>query len=213
MKIGFIGYGSMADALATKWAGAHDLFFGGRSPEKAAALAAVFGAGSGSASQAAAFGDVVVLATHNEAVFEAIELAGGASAFAGKTVLDINNPVSIETFLTTRTDGHSLTEAIAEALPGAQVAKAFNMAQAKVWRREDMTWDGRRLIVPFTADDGAAEATRALIEDTGAKALHVGGNEFAYQLEAAAALVIKQLFGGADPFTVLNVINPADKPI
>lgn len=213
MKIGFIGYGSMADALATKWTGKHALFFGGRSPEKAAVLAGKFDAGSGTAVEAAGFGDVIVLATHNEAVFEAIEQAGGPKSFAGKIVLDINNPISIETFLTTRTDGRSLTQAIADALPGAHVSKAFNMAQAKVWRREDMTWDGRRLVVPFTADEGAAAATKTLIEDIGTEALNVGGNEYAYQLEAAAALVIKQLFAGADPLTVLNVIDPANKAI
>ena len=128
-------------------------------------------------------------------------------------MLDINNPISVDTFLTTRTDGRSLTQAIAEALPGAHVAKAFNMAQAKVWSRKDMTWDGRKLVVPFTADEAAVKATQTLIEDTGAEALNIGGNAYAYQLEAAGALVIKQLFSGADPLTVLNLINPATKPI
>lgn len=213
MKIAFIGTGGMADALATKWTGKHDLFFGGRSPDKAAALVAKFGGGAGDIAQAAAFGDVVVLATHNEAVFDAIAQAGGAAAFAGKLVLDINNPISIETFRTTRTDGRSLTEAIEEALPDAHVAKAFNMASTVVWRRDPMLWDGRPLVVPFTAADGAVAATRRLIEDTGARALHVGDNAYAYQLEAAAALVIKQLFAGADQMTVLTMVNPADKPI
>lgn len=213
MRVSFVGYGSMADALATKWSDQHELFFGGRAPEKAAALAAKFSAHSGSAADATAFGEVVVLATHNTAVFDAIDLAGGASAFAGKIVLDINNPISVDTFLTTRTDGRSLTQAIAEALPGAHLAKAFNMAQAKVWSRKDMTWDGRKLVVPFTADEAAATATQTLIEDTGAEALNIGGNAHAYQLEAAGALIIKQLFSGADPLTVLNLINPATKPI
>ena len=83
MRVSFVGYGSMADALATKWSDKHELFFGGRAPEKAAALAAKFSAHSGSAADATAFGEVVVLATHNAAVFDAIDLAGGASAFEG----------------------------------------------------------------------------------------------------------------------------------
>ncbi|MFL4468481.1 NADPH-dependent F420 reductase [Tateyamaria armeniaca] len=213
MKIAFLGYGNMADALASKWSRKHDVFFGGRSAEKAAALAAKHGGGSGSAAEAAAFGDVIILATHNTAVFDIIEQAGGAAAFTGKVVVDINNPISTETFLTTRTDGRSLTEAIADALPGAHVSKAFNMSQARVWSREDMTWDGRPLVVGFTADDGAAEVTATLVSDTGAQPLLLGGNEFAYQLEAIAAVVIKQLFSGADAMTVMNLINPADKPI
>lgn len=214
MKIGFIGHGSMAGALSSKWKDKHALFFGGRSAERAAAAAAPYGAGGGTAAEAAAFGEVVVLATRHEDVFDAIEAAGGAPAFAGKVVLDINNPVSIETFLPTRTDGRSLTEAIAEALPGAQLAKAFNMAQAKVWSRADMRWDGRVLTVPFTAEGEAAEAAaRTLIEDTGAEPLLIGGHAFAYQLEAGAAMVIKQLFAGGDAMTVLTLVRPERKPI
>ncbi|WP_048308068.1 NAD(P)-binding domain-containing protein [Halomonas sp. PR-M31] len=60
MKIGFVGYGSMAAALASKWAGKHELFFGGRFPEKAAAVAQAYKAGSGSASEAVAFGECSV---------------------------------------------------------------------------------------------------------------------------------------------------------
>ncbi len=214
MKIGFIGHGSMAEALTTKWREKHDVFLGGRSAERAAAVAERLGVAGGASAEAAAFGEVVVLATRHEDVFTAIEAAGGPAAFAGKVVLDINNPVSIETFRNTRTDGRSLTEAIAEALPDAAVAKAFNMAQAKVWSREDMAWDGRVLTVPFTADGEAAEqATRRLIEDVGAEALLIGDSAFAYQLEAAAAMVIKQLFAGADPLTVLTFIRPERKPI
>ncbi len=203
----------MADALASKWATKHDLFFGGRTLEKAAALAEKYGAGSGTAAQAVAFGDAIVLATHNTAVFDIIEQAGGADAFAGKVVIDINNPISTETFLTTRTDGRSLTEALEEALPGAHVAKAFNMAQARVWRREDMTWDGRMLVVPFTANAEATPIAEELVADMGAQPLLLGDNAHAYQLEAMAAVVIKQLFTGADALTVLNLINPADKPL
>ncbi len=213
MKIAFLGYGSMADALASKWAGKHDLFFGGRNPGKAGVLAEKYGAASGTASDAAAFGEVIVLATHNTAVFDIIEQAGGPSAFNGKVVIDINNPISVETFLTTRTDGRSLTEALAEALPAANLSKAFNMSQARVWSREHMTWDGRPLVVPFTASTGAAEATRQLVADSGAQPLLLGDNAHAYQLEAMAAVVIKQLLNGADAMTVINLINPADKPI
>ena len=203
----------MADALASKWTTKHDVFFGGRTLEKAATIAAKYGAGSGTAAEAAAFGDVIILATHNTAAFDIIEQAGGAAAFAGKAVIDINNPISIETFLTTRADGRSLTEALADALAEAHLAKAFNMAQARVWSREDMTWDGRPLVVPFTADTNAVDVAKTLVADTGAQPLHLGGNEYAYQLEAMAAIVIKQLLTGADAMTVVNIINPADKPI
>ena len=64
MKIAFIGYGSMAQALSKRWAARHELFIGGRNAERAAELAAeVDAAGSGSVADAVNFGDVVVIAT------------------------------------------------------------------------------------------------------------------------------------------------------
>ncbi|MDJ0944481.1 MAG: NAD(P)-binding domain-containing protein [Kiloniellales bacterium] len=213
MKIGFIGAGGMAKALAGKWAGKHEVMLSGRTPERAREAAAAVGAQAGTAAEAAAFGDVVVLATRSEDVFDAIQAAGGADTFRGKVVVDINNPIDTDEFLTTRTDGRSLTEAIADALPGAHLGKAFNMAQVAVWEDPDMTYDGRRMVTLYTADEGASAAIAELIADVGAEPLHLGSNAHAYQLEAAAAMVIKFLFAGADPHTIFNFIRPETKPI
>lgn len=213
MKIGFIGSGGMAKALAGKWNSNHQVMLSGRNADKTAAAAAEVGARAGTAAEAAAFGDVVVLATRWEDVFSGIENAGGASAFTGKIVVDINNPVSIETFLTTRDDTRSLTQAIADHLPGAHVGKAFNMAQVAVWEDADMTYDGRQMVTLYTADDAADAIISQLITDVGAAPLRLGGNEHAYQLEAAAAIVIKFLFAGRDPQTILNFIQPEVKTI
>lgn len=208
MKIGIIGSGGMAKALAGKWAGKHEVMLSGRNPDKANAVAAEIGARAGSAEEAAAFGDVVVLATRWEDTFGGIDSAGGPSAFAGKVVIDINNPVSIETFLTTRNDDRSLTQAISDHLPDAHVGKAFNMAQVAVWEDTDMTYDGRRMVTLYTADAGADDTIAQLIRDVGADPLRLGGNEHAYQLEAAAAIVIKFLFAGRNPQTIFNFIQP-----
>ncbi len=213
MKIGFVGAGGMAKALASKWTGTHEIMLSGRSAEKTTAAAASVGSASGTAAEAVEFADVVVLATRWEDVFDAIESAGGPAAFEGKIVIDINNPVSIETFLTTRTDGRSLTEAIADALPGAHVGKAFNMAQVAVWADPDMTYDGRQMVTLYTSDDQADPAISQLIADVGAEPLRLGDNRHAYQLEAAAAMVIKFLFAGGDAHTVFNFIRPETKAI
>ena len=211
MKIGIVGAGGMAKALAGKWRRSHQVMLSGRDPEKTKQAAETVGAAAGTAAEATAFGDVVVLATRWQDVFSGIESAGGPEAFSGKVVIDINNPVDIETFRTTRTDGRSLTEAIADALPGAHVGKAFNMAQVAVWEDPDMTYDGRQMVVLFTADDGAADVIARLISDVGAEPLKLGGNAHAYQLEAAAAIVIKFLFAGRDPKTIFNFIQPEVK--
>ncbi len=213
MKIGFVGAGGMAKALAGKWAGKHDVMLSGRNLEKTLAVAEAVDARGGTAEEAVAFGDVVVLATRWEDVFEAIEAAGGASAFDGKVVIDINNPVNIETFVTTRDDGRSLTQAISDVLPGASVGKAFNMAQVAVWEDPDKTYDGRQMVTLYTADEGADATISTLIEDVGAEPLKLGNNTHAYQLEAAAAVVIKFLFAGADPRTIFNFIRPETKAI
>lgn len=213
MKIGVIGAGGMAKALAGKWRDKHQVMLSGRDRVKTREAADAVGVQSGTAAEAAAHGDVIVLATRWEDVFDAIESAGGKEAFAGKIVIDINNPVSIETFLTTRTDGRSLTEALADALPDARVGKAFNMAQVAVWADSSMTYDGRQMVTLYTADDVADKVIATLIADVGAEPLRLGGNEHAYQLEAAAAIVIKFLFAGRDPQTILNFIQPDVKAV
>jgi len=213
MKIGFIGYGSMARALAGHWARTHDVMVSGRDLDKAAETAEALGVRAGRVAEAAAFAEVLVLTTHHSAVFDAIELAGGADAFAGKTVIDINNPVSTETLTTTRPDGRSLTQAIADALPGASVGKAFNMAQARVWADPDKTFDGRQMVTLYTADADAGATIADLIAEVGAAPVRLGGNERAYQLEAAAAIVIRFLFAGGDAHTILNLIQPETKHI
>ncbi|MDJ0627683.1 MAG: NAD(P)-binding domain-containing protein [Rhodobacter sp.] len=213
MKIGFVGAGGMAQALAGKWSGKHEVMLSGRTPDKTRAAAQSVGAKVGTAAEAVAFADVVVLATRSEDVFTAIGTAGGPSAFDGKVVIDINNPITIETFLTTRDDGRSLTQAIAEVLPGAHVGKAFNMAQVAVWEDRDMTYDGRQMVTLYTSDGGADGVIAQLIADVGAEPLRLGDNRHAYQLEAAAAMVIKFLFAGADPHTIFNFIRPETKPI
>ena len=214
MKIGIVGSGAMAQALAGKWCHKHEVMLSGRNLEKASKVASEVGARTGSAAEAVAFGEAVVLATRWDDSLNAIETAGGPPAFAGKVVVDINNPISTETFVTTREDGRSLTEAIAEALPEAEVGKAFNMAQAAVWADPDMTYDGRTMVTLYTADtQRASEVLATLIADVGSEPLKLGGNAHAYQLEAAAAIVIKLLFAGHDRHTILNVIQPESKPV
>lgn len=198
----------MATALAAKWQHGHQLFFAGRNLEKAQAAAGSFNAESGSSREAVEFADVVVLATRNEDVFDAIESAGGATAFAGKTVIDINNPVDIETFTTTMCDGRSLTQAIQGVLPESQIIKAFNTDAASLWRDSDMNYGGTAKVTLYTADTPEATAIGAqLIKDVGSTPLLVGDQRSAYQLEALAAMTIRQLFGSAPSTTTFQYIE------
>ncbi len=224
MKIGFIGYGNMARALAKRWAGTHEVFIGGRNAESATALAReIQASGSGSIADAVEFGDVVVLATPANAVENAIRTGGGAAAFAGKIVIDINNPVSVpggphdnsgDHYLPAIFDEGSLAEHIAALIPEARVVKAFNMCQASVWEMDPPEFNGRKLVALYCGDDSAAKSTLAeLIEHLGCDPVDAGELRYARLLEAAACLVIKFLFSGRDLRTVLNLIQPEVKPI
>ncbi|MEM9598754.1 MAG: NAD(P)-binding domain-containing protein [Acidobacteriota bacterium] len=224
MKIAFIGYGNMARALSGRWAPTHDVFIGGRNAERAAQLCQeVGGVGSGSISEAVHFGEVLILATPAGAVEDAIASGGGSDAFAGKTVIDINNPVNVpggphdnegDHYLPTSFDGKSLAEHIAGLVPGAHVVKAFNMCQAKVWEMDPPVFDGRRLVTLYCGDHGPAKARVAeLIEGIGSEPVDAGELKYSRLLEASAGLVIKFLFSGRDLRTVLNLIQPESKPI
>ena len=224
MKIGIIGYGSMARALSRRWARSHEVFVGGRKAERASALAAeIQAAGSGSVAEAVRFGDVILMATPASAVEDAIQSAGGPDAFAGKVLVDINNPVSVpggshdnpgEHYLPGSFDEGSLAERIAALVPKCHVVKAFNMCQASVWEMDPPTFDGRRLAALYCGDDEAANARVAeLIGDLGCEPVSVGELRYSRLLEAAAAIVIKFLFAGRDARTVLNLIQPESKPV
>lgn len=214
MKIGFIGYGSMAEALASKWVDKHSIFIGGRNLEKAEILARKLGENIefGTESQAASFGEIVVLATPHQAVFEAINAGGGSDALAGKVLLDINNPVETSDFLAKSYDGVSLSEKIAEAVPNGHVVKAFNMCQAKVWEMKSPVFDGNPLVVMYCGDNNQAKDKIAvLIKDVGCEAKDIGDLKYARMLEPAAAIVIKLIFTEHNPYTVLNLRQPEIK--
>lgn len=201
----------MAKALASKWVKKHSIFIGGRNLEKAETLAKSLGENVefGSEAKAADFGEVVVLATPHEAVFEAINAAGGSDALAGKVLLDINNPVETSDFLAKSYDGMSLSEKIAEAVPNAHVVKAFNMCQAKVWEMKPPVFDGHPLVVMYCGDNNQAkEKIAVLIEDVGCEAKDIGDLKYARMLEPAAAIVIKLIFSEHNPYTVLNLRQP-----
>lgn len=95
MKIGIIGSGNVGGALGKGWAKmGHSVVFGVRDPgdEKVKSLLkqAAPNARAGSVQEAAAFGEVVVLATPWPATQDAIRSAGNLK---GKVVFDCTNPL------------------------------------------------------------------------------------------------------------------------
>ncbi|OWY59214.1 hypothetical protein B7486_75780, partial [cyanobacterium TDX16] len=100
----------------------------------------------------------------------------------------------------------SLTQVV-ERRTGARVVKAFNLAHADVWRR--MPDYGRGgLTVPICGEDSdAKQVVSGLAAELGATAVDVGDSRQAVHLEAAAAVIIRQLFGGADTSTTFDLVR------
>ena len=126
MKIGIIGAGNVGTGLGRRLAAkGHDIVVSyARTAEKVAEAAAMIGGGAkpGSLEDAAAHGEVVILATPWAVTLDLVRSLAGA--LDGKTVWDCTNPFSpdmTELLIGTTT---SAGEEIAKAAPLAHVVKA-----------------------------------------------------------------------------------------
>ncbi|MFJ6718907.1 MULTISPECIES: NADPH-dependent F420 reductase [unclassified Streptomyces] len=191
MRIGVLGTGNMAQALATHWVRAgHEVVIGGRDAHKAERLATRMGGGARPAGLRAA-------AESGQVVLAALPFGAGADvarelreALAGKVLLDCSNPLGPGFRLLTE-GGPSAARRLAEAAPGAHVVKAFNLCHEDVWRMRPPVFDGRPLAVPVCGDDEAALVrVGELVRDVGCEPVAGGGLDRAGLLEATAALFI-----------------------
>ena len=139
MKIAVLGTGMVGQALATKLASLrHGVMMGARDKgnEKAEAWAAANGGRTGSFSEAAQFGEIVVFATLGSALLDAAAMAG-ADNLAGKVVIDVTNPLDLSkgfppTLIPELANTTSAGEELQKALPGARVVKALNTMNCQI---------------------------------------------------------------------------------
>jgi 8-hydroxy-5-deazaflavin:NADPH oxidoreductase len=194
MNVTVIGAGNMGRGIGTRLvSGGNDVQIVDRDPAEARALAEeLAGQGSGSATAAAEGdsieGDVVVLAVYYGSVPGLLEQYG--DQLAGKVVVDISNPVDIETYssLVTPPDS-SAAEEIAKVLPDASVVKAFNTTFAGTLAEGQAA--GEQLDVFLAGDDeGARRKVSELIEAGGMRAIDAGPLSRARQLEHLGMLHI-----------------------
>lgn len=136
MKVGILGSGDVAKSLAAGFLKhGHAVTVGSRSPEKLADWAAKNkGAATGTFTQAAEFGELLVLAVKGNVAADALRLAGEKS-LAGKPVIDACNPIAdappvhgVLKFFTTH--DQSLLEQLQRDFPDAHLVKAFNSVGA-----------------------------------------------------------------------------------
>lgn len=156
-----------------------------RNPDKAAASAeGVTGAEFGEAIT----GDIVVLALPFPAYADAFATYG--DQLAGKTVVDVSNPIDFGTFDLALPEGFkSAAEYVAAKLPNSAVVKAFNTTFATTLAIG--VNDGEPTVVQLAADDEAAKnSVKAFIEAAGLKTVDAGALKRAQYLEGYGALQI-----------------------
>ena len=130
-------------------------------------------------------GDVVVLAVPYGAVADVVAKRG--EQLAGKIVVDITNPIDLETFEPIVPDAGSGAEEVAAASPGAKVVKAFNTTFAGTLASGGVS--GQQLDVLLASDDEEAKGTIAsLVESAGLRAVDAGPLRRARQLEGLGYL-------------------------
>lgn len=193
MKIGILGSGPVARALGTGLrAHGHDVLLGTRDLSALDEWAAAHpGAGVGSPADAAAHGEVVVLAVAGRGAVPALHLAGPAN-LAGKVVIDTTNPIAdapptngVITFFTDLNE--SLLERLQAEVPEARFVKAFNSVGNQ--HMVDPAFEGGPPTMFICGNDLAAkEMVSRLLVEIGWEAADMGGVEAARAIEPLCIL-------------------------
>ena len=198
MKIGILGSGDVGRSLGSGFASkGHDVTIGTRNPNKAELrkwLRANDGHASvGTFAEAAAHGDLVILATHGDATEGVLDQVG-RRAFDGKLVIDATNPLAFEdgappglAFGTT----DSLGERVQRKLPRSEVVKGFNIVNHGMMTRPQMR-EGIPDMLICGNDKAAKRKVAKLLKEFGWNdPIDVGGIEGARWLEAWVPLWVR----------------------
>jgi 8-hydroxy-5-deazaflavin:NADPH oxidoreductase len=199
MRIGMLGSGNVGRVLGAGLAGlGHEVKLGSRDPgqEKLKAWAKETGpkASTGTFAEAAAFAEVVILATLWTGTKNALDQAG-AENLDDKVLIDATNPLDFSSMPPTLSiaGNDSAGEQVQRWVPGAKVVKAFNtignphmVKPAFPGGPPDMFISGE--------DDGAKASVTHLLEELGWSVVDLGGIESSRYLEALAMIWILHYF-------------------
>jgi predicted dinucleotide-binding enzyme len=138
MKVGVLGSGVVGQTLAAGFfKHGHQVVVGTRDPDDEKLKewrAKTPGVKVGTFSEAAQFGELLVISVLARAIDDVVRLAGPQN-FAGKTVIDTNNPLAdsppVDGVLQFTTGpNESFAEKLQTQLPNAKIVKAFNSVGA-----------------------------------------------------------------------------------
>lgn len=181
--IGAGNFGSVVAGIAAK--GGTGIQVLARDVEKARAVAGPLGGTAGTVGDEVT-GDVVVLAVPYGAVADLVEVY--PSAFDGKVLVDVTNPVDFSTFddLVVPADS-SAAKQLQDAVPGAKVVKAFNTNFGGTLASGEIGSVPTTVLV--AGDDADAKQTLVeLVTAAGLRGLDAGSLKRARELEAVGLL-------------------------
>ena len=195
MKLAIIGAGNVGGTLGTAWAqkAGHEIFFGVTNPrsDKTQALLRMLGgkARAGTAAEAKAFGEIIVLTTPWPAAEAAIRSMGDLS---GRIILDATNPLAMGPDGLGLEIGHSISagEKVQGWAKGASVFKTLNTTGFA--NMANPVFHGVKSVM-FVAGDDAANKPKvtALVAALGFEVVDAGPLRNARLLEAHAMLWIE----------------------
>ena len=193
MKVGILGSGGVAKALGEGFLRhGHEAMLGTRSPSKLSDWSARNQKGRvGGFSEAAAFGQVVVLAVKGLAAEAALRAAEPAN-LSGKTVIDTTNPIDesppqngVLKFFTTLDE--SLMERLQKEFPAARLVKAFNSVGSALMVDPDLP-GGRPTMFICGNDEGAKGTVAEILDSFGWETADMGKAESARAIEPLCIL-------------------------
>jgi NADPH-dependent F420 reductase len=174
--VAMIGTGNVGAALGRRFAeNGHKIVYGSRDPSAADVREVVAATGNGAVAttqaQAAAQGDIVILAVPWSAAEDVVR---ALPDLRGKIVVDPTNPrVMASDGFADYPIEDSNAERIARLAPGAHVVKAFSTLGAETMLDPGLA--GGPVTVPIVGDDRAAkERIAALTREIGLEAVDVG---------------------------------------
>jgi|SRR5919106_4056272 predicted dinucleotide-binding enzyme len=198
MKIGIIGSGDVGRKLGDGFIElGHLVKIGSRDPNQSKITAWISkhgkeNASSGTFSDTASFGEIIILATLWTGTLEAIQLANPRN-LANKIVIDVTNPLDFSKGMPpTLAVGHtdSAGETIQRMLPDSKVVKSFNIIGNPHMIHPDFP-GGKPTMFICGNDEGAKKiVTQDILSKFGWKTIDIGGIEGSRLLEPIALLWI-----------------------
>ncbi len=196
MKVGIIGSGAVAQALGLGFAGrGHEAKLGSRSPGKLEGWLgeAGRGASAGTMAEAAAFGELLVLAVTGTEAESAIEAAGPEN-FQAKVVVDVTNPLvpsddGLPTLAYGPTDSGG--EVVQRALPDARVVKTLNIVNNSQMVDPEVAGGPPTMFVAGE-DPEAKNQVMGILDDFGwSDVIDIGGIDASRELESLCMLWVR----------------------